>query len=280
MKVDGHMPMLVVLLLPMVGLLGAQAVATHGPRRGTLILQGGVGLNRPIAAAFVARAGGPQSHIVVIPTAMVGDAGPPGDWRGHIASRVKGDFGVATVTVLHTIERADADVDTFVEPLRRATGVWISGGFPPNLVRIYLGTRTERAIKDLLDRGGVVGGESAGAMIQGSWLDTTDSEWTPEILGLIQRHGTGAGFGLLTNAAVFPHFDERGPASAVKESATHPDQLAIGIDNETALVVRGALAEVVGSGTVSMYDGSGRSAPNVVILRSGDRYDLSTRRKQ
>jgi cyanophycinase len=128
--------------------------------------------------------------------------------------------------------------------------------------------------------GGVVGGESAGAMIQGSWLDTTDSEWTPEIHALIQKHGASAGFGLLTNAAIFPHFDQRGPAAAVKESATNPDQLAIGIDNETALIVRGALAEVVGAGTVSMYDGSGRSAPRVVILRSGDRYDLSTRRNQ
>jgi cyanophycinase-like exopeptidase len=50
------------------------------------------------------------------------------------------------------------------------------------------------------------------------------------------------------------------------------DQLAIGIDNETALIVRGGFAEAVGAGTVSMYDGSD--------LRSGDRYDLSTRRKQ
>ena len=187
---------------------------------------------------------------------------------------------MAAVTVLHTLDRAEADADSFVEPLRKATGVWMLGGFPENLVHAYLGTKTERAIKELLERGGVVGGESAGAMIQGSWLDTTDNEWTPEIHVVIRRHGTGAGFGLLTNAAIFPHFDTRGPEAAVKESAAHPDQLAIGIDNETALIVRGGLAEVVGAGTVSMYDGSGRSAPRVVILRSGDRYDLSTRRKQ
>jgi cyanophycinase-like exopeptidase len=131
-----------------------------------------------------------------------------------------------------------------------------------------------------LERGGVVGGESAGAMIQGSWLDTADSEWTPEIHALIQEHGTGAGFALLTHAAIFPHFDTRGPEAAVKESAAHPDQLAIGIDNETALIVRSGAAEVVGAGAVSMYDGSNPGAPRVVILRSGDRYDLSTRRKQ
>jgi cyanophycinase len=271
--------MLVLLLLASVGPFRAQSVSTRGPARGSLVLQGGVGDNRAITSAFVARAGGPESHIVVIPTASVGDAGPPG-MATFLASRVKERFGVAAVTVLHTIDRADADAESFIEPLRKATGVWMLGGFPENLVRAYLGTKTERAIKELLERGGVVGGESAGAMIQGSRLDTTDSEWTPEIHALIQKHGTGAGFGLLTNAAIFPHFDKRGPAAAVKESAAHPDQLAIGIDNETALIVRRDVAEVVGAGSVSMHDGSGRSAPRVVILRSGDRYDFSARRKQ
>jgi cyanophycinase-like exopeptidase len=60
----------------------------------------------------------------------------------------------------------------------------------------------------------------------------------------------------------------------------HPNQLAIGIDEETALIVHGDLGEVVGTGTVSMYDGSGRGAPRLATLRSGDRYDLSTRRRQ
>ena len=278
MKFSAHTPLLVLPLFASIGLLGAQSISTRGSARGSLVLQGGVGLNRAIASAFVASAGGPESHIVVIPTAGVGDAGPPG-MATFLASRMKERFGVAAVTVLHTIDRADADTDSFVEPLRKATGVWMLGGFPENLVRVYLGTKTERAIKELLERGGVVGGESAGAMIQGSWLDTTDSEWTPEIHALIQKHGT-AGFGLLTNAAIFPHFEQRGPTAAVKGSAAHPDQLAIGIDNETALVVRGGRAEVVGTGTVSMYDGSDRSAPKAVILRSGERYDRSTRRRQ
>jgi cyanophycinase len=279
MKAIVQTPMLVLLFLASVGPLGAQSGSTHGPSRGSLVLQGGVGRSHAIASAFVARAGGSGAHVVVIPTASVGDAGPPG-MSVTLARRMTEDFGVAAFTVVHTIDRAEADSDSFVEPIRGARGVWMLGGFPPNLVHAYLGTKTERAIKELLERGGVVGGESAGAMIQGSWLDTTDDEWTPEMHALIRKHGTGAGFGLLTNAAIFPHFDKRGPAAAVKESAAHPKGLAIGIDEETALIVRGALAEVVGTGAVSMYDGSGRSAPRLVTLRSGDRYDLSTRRKQ
>jgi cyanophycinase len=262
------------------GLSSAQSRSTHGPVRGSLVLQGGVGLNQAIVSTFVALAGGPRAHIVVIPTASVGDAGPPG-MATSLARRMKESFGVAAVTVVHTNDRAEADADSFIEPIRGSTGVWMLGGFPERLVHAYLGTKVERAINDLLDRGGVVGGESAGAMIQGSWLDTEDNDgFSPDILAVIRTHASGAGFGLLTNAGIFPHFDKRGAAAAIKESAADPSQLAIGIDEETALVVSGAVARVVGSGTASMYDGARRGAPQVVVLRSGDRYDLTARRKE
>jgi cyanophycinase len=253
----------------------AQDSMTHGPSRGSLLLQGGVGLNRAINSAFVALAGGPAAHIVVIPTASVGDAGPPG-MESALARRIKESFGVGAVTVLHSLDRAISDSSRFVEPLQSATGVWILGGFPERLVQSYLGTRTEIAIRELLDRGGVVGGESAGAMIQASWLDTTDDEFTPEIRALIQTYGHG-GFGLLTRAAVFPHFDKRGSEAAVRFSAEYPDQLGIGIDEETALIVKGDRAEVVGRGTISVYDGRSRAA-SPVVLRSGTHYDLAARR--
>lgn len=257
--------------------LPAQSSTTHGPSRGGLVLQGGVGSNPAIASVFVAMAGGAASHIVVIPTAMVGDAGPAG-WEAHLARRMKDSFGVASVSVLQSLDRGTSNSDRFVEPLRTATGVWILGGFPRNLVHSYLGTKTERELRALLDRGGVVGGESAGALIQAAWLDTTDDEdFTPDDRALIKANGR-AGFNLLTGAAVFPHFDARGPDAAVKFSREHPDQLGIGIDEETALVVRGNRAEVVGQKTVSLYDGSRRGEAGPVVLRSGDRYDFAMRK--
>ena len=250
--------------------LAAQSPRMAGPSRGSLVLQGGIEFNHTIDSAFVALAGGPASQIVVIPTASVDDAGPPG-MTTRLARRMKEAWGVGGVTVLHAIDlnRASADSDAFVEPLRKATGVWILGGFPERMVKAYLGTKTERAIKDLLDRGGVVGGGSAGALIQASWLDTTDDEFSPSVRALIRQHGAG-GFGLLTNAAIFPHFDKRGSAAAIAESAAHPNQLAIGIDENTALVVRGETAEVIGLGTVSVYDATNHGASNPITLRNGD----------
>ena len=60
----------------------------------------------------------------------------------------------------------------------------------------------------------------------------------------------------------------------------HPELLAIGIDDATALIVKGEHAEVVGLGTVTMHDATERGGSNIVRLRSGDRYDLAARREQ
>lgn len=246
---------------------------TYGPVGGSLVLLGGNPPSPAINSAFATLAGGASSHIVVIPTASIGDDGPPG-WVPWLMRRMRETFGVAEVTVLHSLDRVTADSDRFVEPLRNATGVWILGGFPGQMVYSYLGTRTERAIHELLDRGGVVGGESAGAMIQASWLDTTDDDFTPEIRALIKTYGRG-GFGLLKRTAVFPHFDVRGSTAAVRFSTEYPDQLGIGIDNETALIIKGDRVEVIGQGSVSIYDGRRGGGADPVVLRSGDRYEFA-----
>ena len=79
-------------------------------------------------------------------------------------------FGVKNVTVLHTRDRAEADTEAFVAPLKTARGVWFGGGRQWRLVDAYMGTRTQREIEAVLARGGVIGGGSAGATIQGSYL--------------------------------------------------------------------------------------------------------------
>ena len=270
-------------MLAYTSLSAAAQSSSRGPAGGSLLLAGGVEPNAAIDGAFVTLAGGRGSHIVLIPTASLPETMPTEmlpEVMVFLERRMKERFGVSAVTVLHTHDRARSDSDSFTEPLRRATGVWMMGGFPERLVHSYLSTKTELAIRQLLDRGGVVGGESAGAMIQGSWLDSTESEFTPKIRALMQTHAGGGGFGLVTRAAVFPHFDARGPDEAKKETAAHAGLLAIGIDNQTALIVKGDRVEVVGLGTVSLYSAPGRGSSDVVILRSGERYDLSSRRKR
>ena len=62
------------------------------------------------------------------------------------------------MTVLHTRDRAEADTEAFVAPLKTARGVWFGGGRQWRLVDAYMGTRTQREIEAVLARGGVIGG--------------------------------------------------------------------------------------------------------------------------
>jgi len=76
-------------------------------------------------------------------------------------------FGIKNVSVLHTFSRDEANSASFVEPLRHTTAVWIWGGSHEALARVYPGTRAQKEIRAVLDRGGIVGGSSSGAMILG-----------------------------------------------------------------------------------------------------------------
>ena len=68
----------------------------------------------------------------------------------------------ASVALLHARSNEQARSEAFAEPLKQATGVWISGGRQGNLSNVYVGTPVERELAALLQRGGVIGGTSAG----------------------------------------------------------------------------------------------------------------------
>ena len=63
----------------------------------------------------------------------------------------------------------------------------------------------------------------------------------------------------------------------MKFSTDYPGQVGIGIDEETALIVKDDRLQVIGQGTVSVYDGR-RQTANPIVLRTGDRYYLAARK--
>src|SRR4029077_11263734 len=103
---------------------------------------------------------------------------------------------VASVHVLHTTCRYEADEPAFYGRLRDATGVWISGGDQSRLAGIYRNTGVERELSKLLQRGGVIGGTSAGASIVSTVMVAGAGK-------------VGKGFGLLANTIVDQHFSNR-----------------------------------------------------------------------
>lgn len=241
-----------------------------GPANGTLILAGGGDLGPDIMGRFVRLAGGSEARIVLLPGAGTRDTFPP-DWRGFA---LLGDAGARDLTIVHTRDPQVADTEEFVAPLRRATGVWIPGGRQWRLADAYLGTRTLDELFALLERGGVIGGTSAGASIQASYL----VRGAPEGNHIMMAPGHERGFGFLRGVAVDQHLLTRNRQDDLLEViATYPDLLGIGIDEGTAIVVQGDRAEVIGRSKVAVYNiGDNGDAP-YFFLEPHDVFDLARR---
>jgi cyanophycinase len=254
-------------------LLGAPPLAAQeiGPANGALVIVGGGRLDAAILERFLALAGGADVPIVVIPTAGGGDAYDQ-YWVGLGELKAA---GATRLTVLHTTDRSVANTDPFVQPLREARGVWFPGGRQWRLADAYLGTRVHEELRALLARGGVIGGTSAGATIQGSYLARGDTRSNTIMMG---DHVEGMAF--LRNVAIDQHLLRRNRQFDLIEIVqAHPELLGIGIDENTAIVVRGDRFEVMGAGYVAIYDHERQldTGGQFYFLAPGDRFDLKTR---
>ena len=248
------------------------ALAVSLQAQGSLVIVGGGMRDGKILERFIELAGGPSAKVVVIPTA--GGASHYGqDWDGLAPLRAAGLHNLA---VLHTNDRKVADSEKFVSAIREAHGVWFPGGRQWRLADSYLDTRTHTELEKLLARGGVIGGSSAGATIQGDYLARGDTKTNEIMMGDHER-----GFNFLPGTAIDQHLLARNRQFDLVEIVrAKPELLGIGIDEDTAIVVQGDRFEVIGRSYVAIYDAqtADKSRP-FYLLSAGDRFDLTARKK-
>jgi len=250
----------------------APSRALVGPATGSLVVVGGGNMGPEILQRFVALAGGPSAPIVVIPTAGE-DSVYPANWSGLNGLKAA---GASNLTILHTKDRRIAESDSFVAPIRAARGIWFPGGRQWRLVDSYLGTRTERELRGVLARGGVIGGTSAGASILASYLVRGARAGNTQMMA----PGYEQGFGYLRNVAIDQHVVARNRQTDLQAViATHPALLGIGLDEGTALVVQGNHGEIIGRGKAFVHNGRDDNDPGFpyLTLLPGDEYDLAAR---
>ena len=135
-----------------------------------------------------------------------------------------------------------------------ADGIFFGGGDQVKLVAALSGSKTLHAVRDAFSRGAVVGGSSAGAAAC-SMLTMAGGEI--DIEGNLVEQYIGPGFGLLGyDTLIDTHFSQRRRLQRLfLVVAEHPQLFGLGIDEDTALVIRGKSASVCGAGGVTFVDG-------------------------
>lgn len=226
-----------------------QETLTTGPSSGHLIIAGGALREPSVFEKFIELSGGPDALIVVIPTAggyEVTDeriAGLKAQWK---------KLGANKVEVLHTTDPKEADTESFAQIIDQAGGVWFPGGRQWRLADSYLHTKVHDKLTALLNRDGVIGGSSAGATIQGSYLARGDTKTNTIMVG---DHEEGLGF--IQNIAIDQHTLARNRQFDMFEILeVYPDLLGIAIDENTAIHVEGDVFQVIGEHYVLIYDGT------------------------
>jgi len=240
----------------------AAVLETFRPVSGALVIVGGGGLPPEIIDRFLELGDGEKANLVVVTTASIYAGTPEMDARMNFWR----EKSLKSFTVFHTRSRDEANDPEFLKPLDEATAVWFIGGNQNWLTDAYLGTRAETKFREILDRGGVLGGTSAGAAIMSRIMIAGGKE-TPLLR---------SGFGFASAMIVDQHFRKRNRQDRLIDALRqHPGLFGMGIDESTALVIRGSLAEVVGLSdvTITLPAAEGRPA-RVESLAPGKTADL------
>lgn len=263
--------------------LSAQEAPEYGPPKGTLIIVGGGNHNGTgIAETFINKAGGLGAKIIIVPTAG-GNKMPDGKVRVFKEEEILAPWkklGCTNVHMLHTHDPKVADTEEFAKTLRDASGVWFNGGRQWNIVDSYANTLTYREFHNVLARGGVVGGSSAGATIQGDYL-VRGAISGPDVMMAPEPEHQKA-FAFLRKSAIDQHLNTRNRwDDLIPVMKKMPELIGIGLSEATAIVVTGDRFEVMGKWKVTIHDASNPRQPwekPYFVLSAGDVYNMKTRR--
>lgn len=235
------------------------ALAARTPAHGHLMLIGGGEKPRAAMEKFVALAGGKDAPIVVIPTAS-----EEPDTKEYYTNLFMKDYGSTDVVVLPIKTKADASLPEVVAAAKRARGVFFGGGDQVRIINALAGTPTLDALREAYRNGAVVGGTSAGTACQSEIMITGEGDFTVVQTGSVETM-EGLGF-LRKDVIVDQHFLKRQRQNRlISLLLEHPDHLAVGVDENTAIWVRpDDTFEVIGESSAMVFDPAGakvRRAP-------------------
>ncbi len=173
--------------------------------------------------------------------------------------------------------REDAQKRDVAKMVSQASGIFLGGGDQVKLITTLSGTPVGDAIWDNYVSGGVVCGTSAGAAAL-TELTLAGNEVDEE--GNLVEQYIGPGLGLLGyRTLIDTHFSQRRRLYRLFVAiAGYPDVMGLGIDEDTAMIVRGEVGKVVGKGGVTFVDGRTVKFDNAEEVTKGRQLTLSALR--
>jgi cyanophycinase len=225
-------------------------------KRGSLIIVGGGDTPYTIQKRFVELAGGPgRARVAIFPMA----ATEYDEEAEEVLAELK---WLGADVVLLNMDRQQAQSREMDKVLTGFTGYWFLGGDQNVLAASLLGTRALGTIEFQYEKGAVIGGTSAGAAVMTATMLTGERRTAsgrinedPNAVALRSTEVT-PGFGLLPGAIIDQHFSRRSRDNRLVSAVLdNPQLLGVGIDEETALIVRpDGKWEVLGNGHIKIYD--------------------------
>jgi cyanophycinase len=210
---------------------------------GYLLLEGGAEfggrMSEPDLRA-IQLAGGFDIPICIIPTAAAPDHNHKR--AGNNGVRWFQSLGAKNVFAVDVIDSASANDSSLAASIRTSGLIYLLGGFPRHLAETLANSLCWRAALEAFDKGAVIAGSSAGAMV------LCEHYYDPYEKKLLR------GLNLIPNACVLPHHNNFGKAWAKQLGELLPEAALIGIDEQTGMLNDvDKVWQVHGAGDVTLY---------------------------
>ncbi|HEX9928173.1 MAG TPA: cyanophycinase [Pyrinomonadaceae bacterium] len=222
----------------------------------------------PILKEFVRLAGGKRANVVVM---TVATDSPEEVGAEYIEVFEK--IGVKSVQAVDVSSRADAIAEENIKAVREASGLFFTGGDQLHITSLMGGTELQKAVHEIYEKGVIIGGTSAGAaMMSNSMILQGDGEEAPK-LGAVEM---GPGMDLIVGCMIDTHFSQRGRHGRLLTAVAHyPQDMGIGLDENTAMIVDKGEMRVMGTGAVTIIDAGGMTYANTPYIEKGQNLALA-----
>ena len=207
--------------------------------RGSITLVGGdefLPSCRAMDNELVEMTGIVRPNVLIIPTAAAAERPMLAAENGIRQFNIMG----ARASSLMALNSTDANDEELTSAVDSADIIYLTGGNPAHLLEVMRGSLLLRRTLDAVERGAILAGSSAGAMVMGERMRFR--QWSDAL-------------GVVPGLAVLPHHERASKSQTSREvSVQTAEGLAVlGIDGATGCVSDGDGWRVLGAGSVTLY---------------------------